>query len=58
MSEQISSDSEDLEKRVAELEKQVEEMGHAIYDLIQELRGNEQLAWLSEPTCPPFCPRG
>lgn len=60
MSDQTTStpDYEDLERRVAELESNVKEIGYVLYDLIQELRGQEGLIdGLAEPPCPPLCER-
>lgn len=53
-----TSDPGALEERVTELENNVKEIGHVLYDLIKELRGQEGLInALPEPPCPPFCPR-
>jgi isochorismate synthase EntC len=46
-----------LEERVAELEKNVKEIGYVLYDLLQSLRSQETTLALPEPTCPPICPR-
>ena len=55
MSEQ-TVDPKTLEERVAELEKNVQEMGNVVYEVIQELQSNGQ-AMAMEPMCPPICPR-
>lgn len=47
-----------LEERVAELERNVKEIGYVLYDLIQRLRGQQGLIdGMPEPVCPPICPR-
>jgi hypothetical protein len=48
--------TEDLEKRIAELENYVKEIGNVLYEVIQELQNNGQ-AMAMEPICPPICPR-
>jgi hypothetical protein len=61
MSDQTTgaSDSDALEKRVADLEDYVKEIGNVLYDLLQELRGpdGQGLSAMPEPPCPPICPR-
>jgi hypothetical protein len=54
------SDPKALEQRIADLEKNVKEIGNVVYEMIEELRGQGQegpLAAFPEPTCPPFCAR-
>ena len=55
MSESTTT-SDDLERRVAELEDYVKEIGYALYEVIQELQNNGQMRAM-EPVCPPICPR-
>ena len=60
MSDQTTgtTDSDALEKRVAELEDHVKEIGYVLYDMLEELRGQgEMLSAMPEPPCPPICPR-
>jgi hypothetical protein len=52
-----SSDPRTIEERVADLEKNVQEIGNVVYELIEELRAQGPLAAFPEPPCPPLCPR-
>ena len=57
MSDQSTTTSDTLEKRVAELEDHVKEIGNVLYEIIQELRGQGQALAIAEPVCPPICQR-
>lgn len=49
--------SQTTEQRLAELESQVEEIGHVLYNLIEELRDKGHVTALPIPPCPPICAR-
>ena len=57
MSDQTPPNSDELERRIAELENNVKEIGYVLNDLITELRDQEYVSALPIPTCPPICPR-
>ena len=57
MSDQTPPNSDELERRIAELENNVKEIGYVLNDLITELRDQECVTALPIPTCPPICPR-
>jgi hypothetical protein len=46
-----------LEERIVELEQHVKEIGNVLYELMEELRGQQEFSALPIPVCPPICPR-